>query len=172
VTVYSSSTVLCTAPLIAVKNSGTSSCWIRVAQLSAGSYTDIFATYTPASSSAFAASTSPALSPGLLVGRDVTTTKLTESKEYVVQYRETDIAFTARVSADYGATVPGGGKVVVRVGPASCTITLSTHRPCNIHSSTPKPGRYKATATYYGTANLQPSTSKPDRLDITGRPSH
>jgi hypothetical protein len=175
VTVYSSTTELCTAPLTARSaSSGTSSCWIRVAGLSAGSYTDVFATYTPATSSTFAPSTSSALSPGLLVGRDITITTVTESQEYVVQYRETAVVFTAHVSADYGVAIPAGGKVVIRVGSASCltTTTNGNRLRCTINTHTLKPGKYNVVATYYGSTNLQPSMSRPGRLDVTGRPSH
>ena len=173
VTVYNGSAALCTVTLTpGTGDPSSSSCGLSATELPAGSYTNVYASYTPGASSVYAASTSTALSPGLLVGRDATTTQITESKEYVVQYRETAITFTAHVSAGYGVAVPAGGKIVVRVSTASCTITLSAHpRPCTIHSSALKPGRHEVTARYYGNANLQASVSRPDRLDVTGRPS-
>lgn len=170
VTVYNSSTVLCTAPLVpGPGHSSTSSCWIRVAQLSAGSYQNVFATYTPTND--YTASSSSATS--FKVTKDPTSIAVTHSRHAVVQHRKTAEVFSVHVTANYGAAVPDGAKIVVRVGTASCAVVLTNGRGrCTIDTAALKIGRYKVTARYAGGSNLQASsTSSSDRLDVTGRPS-
>jgi uncharacterized repeat protein (TIGR02543 family) len=161
VIVYSGTTELCKGLLIHFQIVGvsTSSCSPSATKLRHGNFFDIFITYFPSPSSTGTTYTSSSSPPtSLLVKKDTTRTKdyNTLSRHVGTQ---TVVFFTIHVTTHNGEPVPLGEKAEVRVGSVSCTITLSTHRPCNIRSTALKPGTHKVIVRYSGDANLSGSSS-------------
>jgi hypothetical protein len=161
VTVSNASTQLCRGTLVGKSTySATATCSLSASELSAGSYSNVIATYTPSSTSssnskyAYTAATStPAKS--LSVTKDTTTTKVSESPTIVTSSNESAAVFTVTVTTHDGETVPNGSAATVSVGSASCTVTLNAGTgTCTIAKNPLPTGTYSASATYAGNANL------------------
>ena len=167
VTISNSSTTLCSAVLSETSSdSAAAICSLTVTQLSVGSYSDVVATYTPAASSSssnasFAYTTSgstPAKS--LSVAKDTTTTTVSETPSSVVYGDESASIFSVTVTAHYGETVPSAEKVTVKVGTATCSVTLSAGKgTCTISNTALGAGTDAVSASYGGDTNLGASSA-------------
>jgi hypothetical protein len=161
VTIYSSSTQLCSHTLVEkTTDSSTASCSLSASEIPAGTYSDVFATYTPSTISssnskyAYTAATS-ASAARLTVSKDTTTTKISEAPTTVSFGSESTVLFTASVTTHNGETLPNGEKVTVSVGSATCTISLNAGTgACTIAKGALPTGSYPVSATYAGDANL------------------
>ena len=166
VTIYNSSTTLCSAPLGETSSdSASASCSLTVTELSVGSYSDVFATYTPATSSSsnasFAYTTSgstPAKS--LSVTKDTTVTTVFASPTSVIYGAEARAVFTATVKTHYGEAVSTGENVTVKVGSATCTLTVNSagQGSCTIANAALRVGSYAVSASYGGDSKLSGSS--------------
>jgi hypothetical protein len=160
-TVYNSSTKLCSQTLVEKStNSATGTCSLTAIELPAGSYSDVFATYTPNTTSSsrtgyvYTASTSTPATR-LSVTNDTTTTKVSESPTNVTHGDESAAVFTVTVTTHNGEAVPNGNVVTVKVSTATCTVTLNAGTgTCTIANSALPIGSYSVSATYAGSANL------------------
>ena len=167
VTISNSSTTLCSAVLSETSSDSASAiCSLTVTQLPVGSYSDVFATYTPAASSSssnasFAYTTSgstPAKS--FSVAKDTTTTTVSETPSSVVYGDESASSFSVTVTTHYGETVPSAEKVTVKVGTATCTVTLSAGKgTCTVSNSALGAGTDAVSASYGGDTNLGASSA-------------
>jgi hypothetical protein len=173
-------TQLCNATLGGASGySATYSCTLSTAaQLAAGGYTGVDATYTPAAGSSsnadynYGTSTSkPAQS--FFVTKDATATKVSESPTSVTYGDESASTFTVNVKAHYGEAVPSGEQVSVRAGFTTiCAVTLNAGTgTCQIpvaDNSALAAGSYPVSASYGGDANLSGSSgSGAARLTVT-----
>ena len=167
VTISNSSTTLCSAILAETSSDSASAiCSLTVTQLSVGSYSDVFATYTPAASSSssnasFAYTTSgstPAKS--FSVAKDTTTTTVSETPSSVVYGDESASSFSVTVTTHYGETVPSAEKVTVKVGTATCSVTLSAGKgTCTMSNTALGVGTDAVSASYGGDTNLGASSA-------------
>jgi uncharacterized protein YfaP (DUF2135 family) len=164
-TVYKSSTQLCTRTLVEKTTDGaTATCSLSAIALPVGSYSNVFATYTPSATSSsntgygYTASTStPAMR--LSVAKDTTTTKVAVSPTTVTHLDESAAILTVSVTTHNGEAVPNGNVATVKVGSATCSVTLNAGTgPCTIAKSALSPGSYSVSATYSGDANLAGSS--------------
>ena len=158
---------MCSAILAETSSDSASAiCSLTVTQLSVGSYSDVFATYTPAASSSssnasFAYTTSgstPAKS--FSVAKDTTTTTVSETPSSVVYGDESASSFSVTVTTHYGETVPSAEKVTVKVGTATCSVTLSAGKgTCTISNTALGVGTDAVSASYGGDTNLGASSA-------------
>jgi uncharacterized repeat protein (TIGR02543 family) len=159
-TLYNSSTKLCSQTLVSKStDSATATCSLTSTGLPVGSYSNVFATYTPSTTSSsnagytYTASTSTPATP-LSVSRDTTTTKVSESPTNVTR-SDSSVVFTVGVTTHNGEAVPNGEKVTAKVGPATCTVTLNAGAgTCTIAKSALSKGSTSVSALYGGDANL------------------
>ena len=166
VTIYNSSTTLCGVTLTeTTSDSASASCSPTVTELSVGSYSDVFATYTPAASSSSNASftyttsgSTPAKS--FSVTKDTTVTTVSESPTSVNSGSEAQAVFTATVKTHHGEAVPTGETVTVKVGSVTCTVTLNSagQGSCTIGNSALRSGTYAVSASYGGDTKLSGSS--------------
>jgi uncharacterized repeat protein (TIGR02543 family) len=174
-TVYNSSTKLCSQILVEkTTDSATAICSLTASELRVGSYTHVFATYTPGTTSSsntgyfYTASTfTPATR--LSVTADTTTTKVSVSPTKVTRGNESAAVFTVSVTTHNGEAVPNGDQVTVKVGSATCGVTLNAGKgTCVIPKSALSAGSYSVSATYAGDANLGGSSgTSSNKLTVT-----
>ncbi len=150
VTVHVGSTS-CTAELKGNKTS----CTIGDTALSAGSY-PVSVSY---GGDANLDSSSGSGATNLTVGKDTTSTAVSESPTSVTYGQESDAVFSISVTSHYGEAVPDGESAVVHVGSASCTAQLKGEKgSCTLPDSALATGSYPVSASYGGDANLDDSS--------------
>jgi uncharacterized repeat protein (TIGR01451 family) len=148
VTISSSAGTLCTVTLSA----GKGSCSLAAVQLPAGAYSDVVATYI-ASGELAGSSSSPAQC--FSVTKDTTTTTVSVSPKSVTYGDESVAVVTVTVKAHEGEAIPNGDTATVRVGPATCTVTLESGTgTCKVANTALGAGSWAVSATYGGDANL------------------
>jgi uncharacterized repeat protein (TIGR02543 family) len=175
VSVSSSSTTLCSATLSETSSdSASAGCSLSVTALSVGSYSAVSATYTPAASSSsntgFAYTTSGSTPPtSLSVAKDTTTTTVSQTPSSVVYGDESAAVFSVSVTSHDGEAVPSAEKVSVKVGTASCTVTLSAGKgSCTVANSALGVGSDAVSASYGGDTNLGASSASATKgLSVT-----
>ncbi len=165
VTVYNSSTQVCSQILVEKStDSASATCSPTAIEGPVGSYSDVFATYTPSTTSSSNAGyvyTASTFTPAthLSVTADTTTTKVSVSPTKVTRGNESAAVFTVTVTTHNGEAVPNGNQVTVKVGSATCTVTLNAGTgTCMIAKSVLSVGSYSVSATYPGGANLSGSS--------------
>ncbi len=153
-------TATCTATLSA----GKGSCTISNSALGAG---------TAALSASYGGDTnlgtsSASATKGLTVSKDTTTSAVSASPTTVTAGAESSAIFSVSVTTHYGEAVPSAEKVSVKVGTATCTVTLSAGKgTCTISKSALGAGTYAVSASYGGDTNLGASSaSAPTKLTV------
>jgi hypothetical protein len=164
VTYGTSATPLCSATLVpGTGDTSTYKCALTSnTQLAAANYLTVRATFVPGSSSStspnFAYTTSmsgPFSGDNFLVKKDSTTIKVTVSPSSVTLGAESLAIFSVNVKTGNGEAVPNAETVSVKVGSASCPVTLSGGQgKCSIANSALAAGSYSVSATYAGDVNL------------------
>ncbi len=166
VSIENSSTELCSHALAELaSDEASASCSLGGTELAVGHYTDVFATFTPGSTSSSdesysysASSSSPVRS--FRVTKDTTTTTVSVSPTNVAHGDESAALFTVTVTAGHGQAVPNGETVTVKVGTATCTVTLEGgHGTCRIANSALGVGTYAVSATYGGDKHFTGSSA-------------
>ena len=174
-TVYNSSTQVCSQILVEKStDSATATCSPTAIEGSVGSYSDVFAAYSPSTTSssntgyAYTASTSTPAAR-LSVTKDTTTSKVSVTPTNVTSGNESAAVFTVTVTTHNGEAVPNGNQVTVKVGSATCTVTLNAGTgTCTIAKSALPAGTYSVSATYAGDANLGGSSgASATKLTVT-----
>ena len=101
-------------------------------------------------------------SPYLLTGTvtDTTTTTVSESPTSVTYGVEITAVFTVTVKTHYGEPVPNGERATVKVGSATCVVTLIGGKgTCEIANSALSVGSYTVSVAYGGDADLGTSNA-------------
>jgi uncharacterized repeat protein (TIGR02543 family) len=147
ITIYSSSTALCSAVLVGSgSDSSSASCSPTSTKLAHGVF-EVFATYTPASGATNTYTASKSAATSLTVSRDTSSISVGESRNGVAE------VFRVHVTTGHGEAVRAGERVIVRAGSASCVAVLRGGRgQCTIGDL--KAGTYRVSARYTGDANL------------------
>src|ERR1039458_7722383 len=165
VAVYNSSTKLCGATLIPVGgHSASATCSLTAHELAGGSYSDVFATYspgTPSSSNASytygTSSSTPAqaFSVGTVNTTATTTTSLELSAREVTYGDEQVEQLSVSVSPQHSGTTPTG---TVTISGANCQITLSSRKgSCTLPATYFNAGNRQMVATYNGSSAFKRS---------------
>jgi hypothetical protein len=151
--------VQCVATLTPGAGGGTGHCAIANTALPAGPYT---ASATYGGDTDLLASAHAGTAP-FTVTKDGSTTTITASPAADAYGNEAATTFTVNVATANGEAIPGSGEtVVVTVGTANCTVTLTPLNPgatgtCTIANTALPAGHYTATATYGGDPSVSPS---------------
>ena len=97
----------------------------------------------------------------LNISKDNSKTSVSESASNAVVGSEGSVLFTAKVTSNYGESIPSGESVTIHVGSASCTATTngSGLASCSLSNSALPFGNYSVSATYAGDANINGSSS-------------
>ena len=167
VAVYNSTTKLCGATLTPIGgHSASTTCALTAHELAAGSYSDVFATYspgTPSSSNASytygTSSSTPVqvFSVGSAIITTSTTTSLDLSARRVTYGDEQVEQLTVSVSPQHPGTTPTG---TVRISGANCEITLSAGKgSCTLPPAYFNAGNRNMVATYLGSSDFKHSAS-------------
>jgi hypothetical protein len=176
VTYGTSATPLCSAVLVpGTGDTSTYKCALSSnTQLAAANYLTVRATFVPASVSStspnYAYTTSmsgPFSGDNFLVKKDSTTTKVSLSPSSVILGSESSAVFSVSVSTGNGEVVPNAETVSVKVGSASCVVTLSAGKgTCFIGNSVLSAGSYSVSASYAGDINLSNSSGSGPTLTV------
>ncbi len=135
-------------------SSGKGTCTIANTALAVGTY-DVSAAY---GGDASLSGSSGASGSKLTVGKDASSTTVSESPTSVTYGDESASVFSASVTTHYGEAVPYGETVTVSVGSATCKAVLSSGKgTCTIANSALPVGTYDVSAAY-GDANLSNSS--------------
>ena len=167
VAVYNSSTKLCGATLIpAGGHSASATCSLTAHELAAGSYSDVFAIYSPgapsSSNASYAYGTSSstpvqAFSVGSVNITTSTTTSLELSARRVTYGDEQVEQLSGSVSPPHSGTTPAG---TVMISGANCQITLSAGKgSCTLPPTYFSAGNRNMVATYLGSSDFKHSAS-------------
>ena len=163
VAVYNSTTKLCGATLIPIGgHSASATCSLTAHELAGGSYSDVFATYSPGTPSSSNASYTYGTSSStpvqtFSVGSVNTTTSTTTSLELSarkVTYGDEQVEqLSVSVSPQHSGTTPTG---TVTISGANCQITLSSGKgSCTLPATYFSAGNRQMVATYNGSSSLQ-----------------
>jgi hypothetical protein len=174
VTVYNSTTKLCSATLNPVSSdSASATCSLTAYELAAGAYSNVFATYSPgipsssnASYTYATSSSSPvqALSVGKTVTTETTTTSLELSAGKITYGDEQVEQLSVSVSPQHSGTTPTG---TVTISGANCQITLSSGKgSCTLPAAYFNAGNRQMVATYNGSSNFRRSASAKETITI------
>jgi hypothetical protein len=176
VTYGPSATPLCSATLVpGTGDTSTYKCALSSnTQLAPANYPTVRATFVPAAISstspnfAYTTSTSGACTgDSFVVEKDSTMTKISVSPTTVTAGTESSAIFSVSVTTGGGETVPSGETVSVKVGSASCTVTLSSGKgTCSITNSALVAGCYSVTASYLGDTYLLNSIGSGPQLTV------
>jgi hypothetical protein len=174
VAVYNSSTKLCSATLIPVGgHSASVTCSLTAHELAGGSYSDVFATYSPGTPSSSNASYTYGTSSStpvqsFSVGSANTTTSTTTSLELSareVTYGDEQVEqLSVSVSPQHSGTTPTG---TVTISGANCQITLSSGKgSCTLPATYFNAGNRQMVATYNGSSAFKRSASGKETITI------
>ena len=167
VAVYNSSTELCSATLTGGSDDTASySCSLTASQLAVGSYSDVFATFTPgvpsSSSSNYSYTTSSSTpAQNFSVTAAATTTTLSAIASSTTYGNETTETFSVTVSSSAGT--PSGTVTIGSSVGTLCSITLSSGSgSCHLTASQLTVGSYTSVvASYAASGNFAASSSTP-----------
>ena len=132
IAVYNSATKLCSATVTSVSGDGASAtCSLSADELAGGSYSDVFATYSPGTPSSSNASfiygtSSSTPAQAFSVGSVNTTTGLVLSSASVVYGAETSEIFTITVTGQSGDGYPEGTIAVYNSATKLCSATVTS----------------------------------------------
>ena len=118
VSILSSAGTLCTVTL----SGGVGSCSLTNTQLSAGSYNHIVAQYNPTAGFGGSSSSNPHT---ITIGRDSTTTRVSETPTSVAFGNESTSVFTVTVTTGNGEPLPATEPVTVTVGSTNCVASVA-----------------------------------------------
>ncbi len=174
VAVYNSTTKLCSATLIPVGgHSASVTCSLTAHELAGGSYSDVFATYSPGTPSSSNASYTYGTSSStpvqsFSVGSASTTTSTTTSLELSareVTYGDEQVEqLSVSVSPQHSGTTPTG---TVTISGANCQITLSSGKgSCTLPATYFNAGDRQMVATYNGSSSFKRSASGKETITI------
>ena len=174
VAVYNSTTKLCSATLIPVGgHSASVTCSLTAHELAGGSYSDVFATYSPGTPSSSNASYTYGTSSStpvqsFSVGSANTTTSTTTSLELSareVTYGDEQVEqLSVSVSPQHSGTTPTG---TVTISGANCQITLSSGKgSCTLPATYFNAGNRQMVATYNGSSSFKRSASGKETITI------
>jgi hypothetical protein len=176
VTYGTNSTPLCSATLVpGTGDTSTYKCALSPnTQLAAANYLSVRATFVPGSVSStspnFAYTTSmsgPFSGDNFLVKKDSTTTKVSVSPSSVSVGAESSATFSVVVTTASGESVPNNETVSVKVGTASCVVTLTAGKgTCTIANSALGAGSYSVSASYAGDTNLSSSSGSGPQFTV------
>jgi hypothetical protein len=166
VTVYDSSTELCSNTLLPVStDSASATCSLTASELAGGYYSDVYATYSPGTTSSsdstytYETSSSTPVQIFKVSPAKATSTTVSESRTSVVYGHESATVFSVTVTTHYGEAVRNGQKVRVHVGPVACTAVLKGGSgTCRIASAALPVGSYSVSASYGGDTDLSGSS--------------
>jgi hypothetical protein len=153
VSILSSAGTLCTVTL----SGGVGSCSLTNTQLSAGSYNHIVAQYNPTAGFGGSSSSNPHT---ITIGRDSTTTRVSETPTSVAFGNESTSVFTVTVTTGNGEPLPATEPVTVTVGSTNCVASVAPSGnggtgTCSIgNSALAVGGPYNVRATYTGDVDL------------------
>ena len=174
VAVYNSTTELCGATLIPVGgHSASVTCSLTTHELAGGSYSDVFATYSPGTPSSSKAkytygtsSSTPdqAFSVGTVNTTSTTKTSLELSAGNVTYGDEQVEQLSVSVSPQDSGTTPTG---TVTISGANCQITLSSgNGSCTLPAAYFNAGNRQMVATYNGSSSFRRSASAKETITI------
>ena len=175
VAVHNSTTELCGATLTPIGgHSASATCSLTAHELAAGSYSDVFASYSPGIPSSSNASYTYGTSSStpvqaFSVGSASTTTSTKTSLELSarrVTYGDEQVEqLSVSVSPQYPGATPTG---TVTISGANCQITLSSGRgSCTLPATYLSAGSRNMVATYNGSSSFRWSASAKETITIT-----
>jgi hypothetical protein len=178
VAVYNSTTKLCGATLIpVVGHSASVTCSLTAHELAGGSYSQVFATYspgTPSSSNASytygSSSSTPAqaFSVASVKTTATTMTSLELSARRVTYGDEQVLYLSVTVSPRYPGSAATGTVTIKESTTTLCVLKLSSgKRSCRLAARRLNAGTYHLVATYSGSTNFKGSTSARETLIVT-----
>jgi hypothetical protein len=178
VAVYSSTTKLCGATLTPIGGHGASAtCSLTAHELAGGSYSQVFATYspgTPSSSNAsytYGTSSSTPAETFSVIPVNITTSTTTslELSALKVTYGDEQVEqFSVTVSPSYTGPVPNGTVVVKKSTTTLCTITLlSAKGSCSLTSEELPARSFSVYANYAPNTSFVGSTSFKTKTTVT-----